>query len=119
MVANVLVCLIAIIHVYFLILEMFLWDKPYGLKTFGLTREFALQSKSLAANQSLYNGFLAAGLIWGVFLGAAGDHIKIFFLVCVIVAGAYGAITVNKRIFFVQALPAIITLALFLMTPLS
>jgi len=108
--ANILVALVAVLHVYFLVLEMFLWDKPYGRKTFKLTPEFATASKTLAANQGLYNGFLVAGLVWGLL---SGDfHVKIFFLTCVIVAGVYGGYTVNRRIFFVQAVPAIIALAL-------
>ncbi len=111
--ANVAVTLVALLHAYFLVLEMFLWDKPRGLKTFGLTQEFATASKSLAANQGLYNGFLAAGLIWGLF---AGDPVKIFFLACVIVAGAFGAATANVKILWVQALPAAIALALVLIS---
>jgi putative membrane protein len=113
-IANVLTGLVAVLHVYFLVLEMFLWDKPYGRKTFGLTAEYAAASKTLAANQGLYNGFLAAGLAWGLLLGAAGASVKIFFLVCVIVAGVYGAITVSRRILWVQALPAAIALVLLL-----
>jgi len=112
-VANVVVGLVAALHLYFLVLEMFLWNKPYGRKTFGLTPEFAAASASLAANQGLYNGFLAAGLIWGLLLGGyAGFHVKLFFLSCVIIAGIYGAITVNKRILFIQAIPALIALIL-------
>jgi putative membrane protein len=111
-VANVLVGVVALLHVYFLVLEMFLWDKPFGLKTFGLTPEYAAASKVLAANQGLYNGFLAAGLVWGLWLGAAGRDIKIFFLICVIIAGLYGGFSVSRKIIFVQALPAIIALAL-------
>lgn len=95
---------------------MFLWDKPYGRKTFGLTAEYAAASKTLAANQGLYNGFLAAGLAWGLLLGAAGASVKIFFLACVIVAGVYGAITVSRRILWVQALPAAIALVLLLIS---
>jgi len=113
MAANVLVVLVALLHVYFLVLEMFLWDKPRGMRTFRTTPEFAAASKSLAANQGLYNGFLAAGLIWGLF---AGDPVKIFFLACVIVAGAYGAATVNLKILWVQAVPAAIALALVLIS---
>ena len=113
-VANVAVAVVALLHVYFLVLEMFLWDKPRGLRTFGLTPEFAAASKSLAANQGLYNGFLAAGLIWGLSLGASGDPIKIFFLGCVIVAGVFGAFTASLKILWVQALPAAIALALVL-----
>jgi putative membrane protein len=110
--ANVLIVLVALLHVYFLVLEMFLWDKPRGMRTFRTTPEFAAASKSLAANQGLYNGFLAAGLIWGLF---AGDPVKIFFLACVVVAGAFGAATGSRRILWVQALPAAIALALLLM----
>jgi putative membrane protein len=109
--ANVMVGLVALLHVYFLVLEMFLWDKPRGVRTFGTTPEFAAASKTLAANQGLYNGFLAAGLIWGLF---AGDPVKIFFLACVIVAGAFGAATVSLKVLWVQALPAAIALALVL-----
>jgi putative membrane protein len=114
--ASIAVAVVALLHVYFLVLEMFLWDKPRGLRTFGLTPEFAAASKSLAANQGLYNGFLAAGLIWGLALGANGDPIKIFFLGCIIVAGVFGAITVNRKILWVQALPAAIALALVLLS---
>ena len=109
--ANILIGLVALLHLYFLVLEMFFWDKPRGRRVFGTTPEFAAASKSLAANQGLYNGFLAAGLIWGLF---AGDPVKIFFLACVIVAGAYGAATVNLKILWVQAVPAAIALALVL-----
>jgi putative membrane protein len=109
----VLTALVAALHVYFLVLEMFLWDKPTGRKVFGLTKEFATASKALAANQGLYNGFLAAGLVWGLLLGAAaGRPIVFFFLGCVVVAGVFGAATVSRRIFFVQALPALIAGAL-------
>lgn len=110
--ANVCVALIALLHVYILVLEMFLWDKPPGMKAFGLTQQMASATKVLAANQGLYNGFLAAGLFWGLYLGAAGFQIKVFFLLCVLVAGVYGALTANKRILFVQAVPAAIALAL-------
>jgi putative membrane protein len=111
-IANVLVALIALLHIYILVLEMFLWDKPAGLRAFGQTREAAAASKVLAANQGLYNGFLAAGLFWGLGLGAAGTNIKVFFLCCVLVAGLYGAATASRRILFVQAVPAAIALAL-------
>lgn len=104
--ANVLVGLVAALHLYFLVLEMFLWTEPLGIKTFGNTREFAEESKVLAANQGLYNGFLVAGLVWG--LVADKTDVKLFFLGCVIVAGAYGAATVSRRILVVQALPALI-----------
>ena len=115
MAANVVVLLIAVLHVYILVLEMFLWDKPRGLKAFGLTPEFAAQTKVLAANQGLYNGFLAAGLFWGLSLGEAGHAIKVFFLACVLVAGLYGAATANKRILFIQAVPAAVGLVLLLL----
>ena len=115
-VANIAVALIALLHVYFLVLEMFLWDKPRGLRTFGLTPEFAAASKSLAANQGLYNGFLAAGLVWGLVLGANGNSIKIFFLACVIVAGIFGAITANRKILWAQGLPGAVALALVLLS---
>lgn len=110
MVASVLVVLIALLHLYFLVLEMFLWTKPMGRKVFGLTQAFAEESRTLAANQGLYNGFLAAGLLWGAWLGAAGLPQKVFFLSCVVVAGLFGAATVSQRIFWVQAMPAIVTL---------
>ena len=110
-VVNIITGLVAVLHGYFLILEMFLWEKPAGRKSFRTTAEFAAQSKTLAANQGLYNGFLSAGLIWGIF---AGDAVKIFFLSCVIIAGLFGAYTVSKRIFYIQALPAIIGLVLLL-----
>ena len=110
LIANVLVALVAALHAYFLILEMFLWDKPLGLKTFRNTQEKAEITKVLAANQGLYNGFLVAGLIWGLLHGnpVFAFQIKAFFLICVIVAGAYGAATVSTRILLVQALPAAI-----------
>ena len=110
--ANIVVGLVALLHAYFLVLEMFLWTKPAGLKAFGLTPEQAQASKVLAANQGLYNGFLAAGLVWGLLLGDAGGHIKVFFLGCVLVAGVYGAATASRKILFVQALPAAIGLVL-------
>jgi putative membrane protein len=112
--ANVLVGIVAALHFYFLVLEAFLWDTPYGRKVFGLTPEFAGASKALAANQGLYNGFLAAGLVWGLTLGGAGDGIKIFFLACVVIAGAVGAATVSRKILFIQALPAAVALLLLL-----
>jgi len=115
MAGNILVALIALLHLYFLVLEMFLWDKPAGLRAFGQTREQAEASKVLAANQGLYNGFLAAGLIWGLTLGAEGHAVKIFFLICVLVAGLYGAATASRKILFVQALPAAIGLILLLL----
>ncbi|MGI9232173.1 MAG: DUF1304 domain-containing protein [Woeseiaceae bacterium] len=108
--ATVLVALVAIEHLYILVLEMFLWTKPAGLRAFGLTPEFAEQSAVLAANQGLYNGFLAAGLIWGLILKEEGTSIRIFFLSCVIVAGVFGALTAKPSILFVQAAPALIAL---------
>jgi putative membrane protein len=113
--ANVVVALVALLHVYFLVLEMFLWDKPAGLRAFGQTKEAAAASKVLAANQGLYNGFLAAGLVWGLSLGAAGLSVKVFFLCCVLVAGIFGAATASRKILFVQALPAAIGLVLVLL----
>ena len=110
--AQVAVGLVAVLHLYFLVLEMFLWDKPYGRRTFGLTAEFATASKGLAANQGLYNGFLAAGLLWGLSLGAAGRPIEIFFLACVVIAGIFGAATASRKILFVQAIPGAVALAL-------
>ena len=114
-VADIVVLLIAALHVYILVLEMFLWDTPRGRKAFGTTPEFAAASKVLAANQGLYNGFLAAGLLYGSVLGSRGHGITVFFLLCVLVAGIYGGFTANRRIFFIQALPAAIGLALVLM----
>ena len=109
---RIAVALVAIEHAYILVLEMFFWNKPLGLKTFNLTQEFADASAGLAANQGLYNGFLAAGLFWGLLTG--NRLFKIFFLACVIVAGVFGAATAVPKIFFTQALPAIIALALVL-----
>ncbi len=112
--ANVFVALMALLHVYILVLEMFLWTTPRGRKAFGLTKEFAEQSKTLAANQGLYNGFLAAGLVWGLCQGPAGYGTKLFFLACILVAGVYGGITATRKILFIQALPAAIGIALVL-----
>ena len=111
-VGNALVALVAALHLYFLVLEMFLWTTPYGLKTFGNTPQKAQDTKVLAANQGLYNGFLAAGLIWGLLHAAPAFawQIKVFFLLCVIVAGLYGAYSVSRKILFVQAVPAAIAL---------
>ena len=107
-VANIVVGLVAALHVYFLVLEMFLWDKPAGLRAFGQTLEAAKASKVLAANQGLYNGFLAAGLFWGLTLGENGSSVKVFFLVCVVVAGLYVGASASRKILFVQAIPAMI-----------
>jgi putative membrane protein len=109
LIAAVLVVLVAALHAYFLVLEMFLWTKPLGLKTFRNTPEKAETTRVLAANQGLYNGFLAAGLLWG--LSTAQWNVVVFFLLCVIVAALYGAWSVNRRIFFVQGVPAIAALA--------
>jgi putative membrane protein len=111
-IANILVALVALLHVYFLVLEMFLWTKPLGLKTFRQSPETAAGSAVLAANQGLYNGFLAAGLIWGLVhpTPAFAFQIKAFFLSCAIIAGLYGAATVSRRILFVQAAPAVLAL---------
>jgi putative membrane protein len=112
--ADIGVALVALLHLYFLVLEMFFWEKPLGLRIFGLTPEFAKASKNLAANQGLYNGFLAAGLMWGLFLETAGGSIRLFFLACVVVAGVFGAATVNRRILWIQALPGAIAIFLVL-----
>ncbi|HEY0512360.1 MAG TPA: DUF1304 domain-containing protein [Thermoanaerobaculia bacterium] len=114
-VAAVAVGLVAVLHLYFLTLEMFFWKKPLGRKAFGLTPEFAESTAALAANQGLYNGFLAAGLLWGLSLGPAGISIKVFFLLCVIVAGVFGGFTASRKILWVQALPGAIALALVLL----
>ncbi len=106
------VSVVVLLHIYFLVLEMFLWDTPKGRKVFGLSEEFAKQSKALAANQGLYNGFLAAGLIWGLSLGLEGKPIILFFLICVFVAGVFGGMTVSKKIIWVQAIPALIAFIL-------
>jgi putative membrane protein len=114
-IATVLVVLVAALHVYILVLEMFLWRTPRGMRAFGTDQAFANRSASLAANQGLYNGFLAAGLIWGVLASdPVGFQARVFFLGCVVVAGLYGGATVNRRIVAVQALPAAITLAVVL-----
>jgi putative membrane protein len=107
-VAGVLIALVALLHLYFLVLEMFLWTTPRGRRAFGLEAEFAEQTRTLAANQGLYNGFLVAGLVWGLVSGRT--DVRVFFLVCVVVAGVYGAATVNKRILVVQAVPAAVAL---------
>lgn len=115
LIANLLILLVALLHLYFLVLEMFLWDKPKGMKAFGLTPQKAADTKVMAANQGLYNGFLAAGLLWGLFQslvyqGDAGQDFKVFFLLCVVIAGLYGAMTVSKKILYIQALPAALAL---------
>ena len=115
MLTNIAIALVAALHVFFLVLEMFLWKKPFGRKVFGLSREQANQTAALAANQGLYNGFLAAGLCWGLLAGADGKNIVIFFLICVIVAGIFGAFTANRSILWIQALPGAVALVLVLM----
>ena len=110
--ANVVVTLLALIHVYILVLEMFLWDKPAGLRAFGLSKELASATKVLGANQGLYNGFLAAGLLWGLWLGDEGFGVKVFFLLCIWIAGLYGAATAARKILYVQTVPATVGLVL-------
>ena len=112
--ATIAVVAVALLHAWFLVLEMFLWDKPLGRRTFGMTPEKAAATKPLAMNQGLYNGFLAAGLLWGL---AAGQNVQIFFLVCVIVAGVFGALTASRKILWVQALPGLVALLLVLLRP--
>jgi putative membrane protein len=115
--ANILIAIVAALHLYFLVLEMFLWTKPIGLKTFKQSQQKADDSAVLAANQGLYNGFLAAGLIWGLAHPVAGTafQIKVFFLLCVIVAGLYGGYSVSARIILIQAAPALVALILLWM----
>ena len=108
MISNALVLLVALLHVWFMVLEMYFWTKPLGRKAFGLTQESAEATKVMAQNQGLYNGFLAAGLVWGVFSNIY--DVKIFFLGCVIVAGIVGAFTANKKILYIQAFPALAAL---------
>ncbi|WP_196240526.1 DUF1304 domain-containing protein [Nocardioides anomalus] len=112
-VAGIVVGVVAALHLYFLVLEMFLWNTPTGRAAFGLEPEFAAQTTVLAANQGLYNGFLVAGLVWG--LVADRQDVQLFFLACVIVAGAYGAVTVSRKILVVQALPAVVGFVLVLL----
>lgn len=114
--ANILILLIALLHIYILVLEIFLWDKPTGLRAFRQTPEKAAATKVLAANQGLYNGFLAAGLFWGLLLGDAGRAICIFFLVCIAIAGIFGAATAARKILFIQTLPASAALILIFFT---
>jgi putative membrane protein len=116
MLATVLVALVALLHLYFLVLEMFLWTKPAGRRAFGTTPEQAEQSKVLAMNQGLYNGFLAAGLLWGLSLGDTGRGVVVFFLLCVIAAGLFGAATASRKILWVQAVPGMIALGAWLVS---
>ena len=114
--ANVVVTLLALIHVYILVLEMFLWDKPAGLRAFGLSQELASATKVLGANQGLYNGFLAAGLLWGLWLGDEGFGVKVFFLLCIWIAGLYGAATAARKFLFVKSVPATVGLVLLFLS---
>ena len=114
--ATAVVLLVALLHFGFLVLEMFLWSKPIGRRVFGLPPDVMLSSAPLAASQGLYNGFLAAGLIWGVALGAAGFPVRVFFLVCVVIAGVFGAATAKRSILFVQAVPGALGLLLTYLT---
>ncbi len=116
MTATILISVVALIHAYIVMLEMLWWDTPRGRKAFGTTAEFSAQSKTLAANQGLYNGFLVAGLVWGLWLGEAGFAVKAFFLACVIVAGLYGAATASRKILYIQAAPAVLALLALLLT---
>ncbi|HEU5427422.1 MAG TPA: DUF1304 domain-containing protein [Actinocrinis sp.] len=114
--ANILVGLMAALHAYILVLEMFLWTTDRARGAFGTTPEFAEQTRTLAANQGLYNGFLAAGLVWGLIASdPTGFAAKVFFLGCIAVAGLYGALTASRRILFVQAVPALVTLVVVLL----
>lgn len=114
--AQIAVGVVALVHAYFLVLEMFLWTTAHGRKVFGTSREFAAETAALAANQGLYNGFLAAGLVWGLLAAdPVGHAAQVFFLICVIVAGIYGAATASPRILFAQALPAAVALVLVLL----
>jgi putative membrane protein len=115
MISTMLIALVTALHLYFMYLEMIAWDTPAGRRIFGTTAEFAAQSKRLAMNQGLYNGFLVAGLVWGLSLGSDGTAVKTFFLGCVIVAGVFGAATVSSRILYVQALPAALAMAALLL----
>lgn len=109
-VANIAILIVGLLHVGFLVLEMFLWNHPVGMKTFKMTKEIAASSAALAANQGLYNGFLAAGLFWGVLSG--NTPVKVFFLACVLIAGLFGGLTAKRSILYIQALPALLALVL-------
>jgi putative membrane protein len=115
--ALILTALVALLHVYILVLEMFLWTTPYGRRVFRLTPENAAATKVLAANQGLYNGFLAAGLFWGLYLGSAGQDIRLFFLLCVLAAGIYGGLSASRRILLIQGVPALLGAVLTLLAP--
>ena len=111
---TIAISFVIVLHILFMVLEMFLWNTPFGRKTFGLKQDYAKQSAPLAANQGLYNGFLAAGLLWGL-VSTGGFDALIFFLSCIIIAGIYGAITAKRSILFLQALPAAIAMALLIL----
>jgi putative membrane protein len=113
--ADIALVVVALLHVGFLVLEMFLWSKPIGRRVFGLPPDVVAVTAPLAANQGLYNGFLAAGLFWGLILGSPGFDIKFFFLVCVIVAGLFGAVTAKRSILWLQAMPGVVALLLVLL----
>lgn len=115
MLANILIFIVAAIHIYILVLEMFLWETNAGRKAFKLSTDFARTTRVLAANQGLYNGFLAAGLLWGLWLGESGLPVTCFFLICVLIAGIFGAATASRKILYVQALPALLALVALLM----
>ena len=108
--ANLMIAIVAILHLAFLALEMFFWDHPFGRKRFKMTPEYSRASASLAANQGLYNGFLAAGLLWGLWTGQFA--VKMFFLICVVIAGIYGGLTTRRTILYIQALPGLLALLL-------
>ncbi|AHX12074.1 membrane protein [Dyella jiangningensis] len=113
--ASLVVALVALLHLWFLVLEMFLWTRPSGRRAFGLSEEFARQSKVLAANQGLYNGFLAAGLLWSLWLGDSGRPVTLFFLGCILVAGVFGGLTATRKVLWIQALPALVGIVLVLL----
>src|SRR5688572_22121884 len=108
--ANIVIAVVAVLHLGFLVLEMFLWNHPIGRRTFKMTKEVSESSVTLAANQGLYNGFLAAGLIWGLISGEFS--VKLFFLVCILIAGLFGGFTAKRSILYIQALPALLALVL-------
>ncbi|MGE5641189.1 MAG: DUF1304 domain-containing protein [Clostridia bacterium] len=110
--ADIVIGIVALLHLWFMVLEMFLWDKPFGRRTFAMSVEQAAATKTLAMNQGLYNGFLAAGLAWALALGPAGYAVKAFFLLCVLVAGVFGALTASRKILWIQAMPAGVALVL-------
>jgi putative membrane protein len=111
---TIAISLVLLLHLFFMVLEMFFWDSAFGRRTFGLSESYARQSATLASNQGLYNGFLSAGLLWGL-IGTGGFDALVFFLCCIIIAGIYGAVTAKRSILFIQALPAAIALALLIL----